>query len=360
MPSSKRIQYIDVAKFLGILLVTFSHGYKEGIATCFIFSFHIPVFFFLNGMTLKLDGISFGDFLVKKLKGYIVPALGLGLFCVLLDAIIRTSAGLVLDDVFFFRGFALTVNQIRFMSIWFLPAVFFCDLFLYGIYRACKGKIFLTGLGVLALLAFGIVYNKFYKAPLYWNIDTAFFATTFTYFGFLFTSKKMSRIYEPLMRTRWIPLLVGVALMVVTYYATVRNYELTHTHLAMFMNFYDKYYLTIPFAVIGSLGFTLICRGLTNSALAFPVKFNLMLLAIHQPFTFPLFQIHIARSWWLQAAGLPAESLNLICFVLAMTAFSAVISVIMYGIILVTPFSFIINKKRYPLFGKIKEVAQRF
>lgn len=359
MPEGKRIQYIDVAKFLGILIVTFSHGYKECIATCFIFSFHIPLFFFLNGMTLKLDGIRFADFLVKKLKGYIVPAFGLGLFSVILDAIIRTSVHIALDDTFFLRGIAFTINQIRFLSIWFLPAVFFCDIFLFGIYRACKNRIFLTGLGVLALLGFGIVYNKYYKAPLFWNMDTAFFATTFTYFGYLLTSKKLARVYEPLMRTRWIPLLLGVALMVATYFATLRNFELTQKHLAMFMNFYDKYYLTIPFAVIGSLGFTLICRGITNTVLAYPVKFNLMLLAVHQVFTFPLFQAFVARDWWVRTFAFPPENLDLILFVLAMTLFSLVLAIVMHGIVIVTPFSRIVNKQRYPLFEKIREFLRR-
>ena len=59
---SKRIEYIDTAKFLAMILIVFSHGAKEGNLIAFLFSFHLPVFFFLNGMTLKIGNQTFADF----------------------------------------------------------------------------------------------------------------------------------------------------------------------------------------------------------------------------------------------------------------------------------------------------------
>lgn len=65
----KRIEYIDVAKFLAMILVVFTHSVRESNFVAFIFAFHVPLFFFLNGITLKLDAPSFGDFLVKNSNG---------------------------------------------------------------------------------------------------------------------------------------------------------------------------------------------------------------------------------------------------------------------------------------------------
>ena len=58
----KRIEYIDVAKFLAMILVVFTHGVKESNFVAFAFAFHLPVFFVLNGMTLKVENQKFGDF----------------------------------------------------------------------------------------------------------------------------------------------------------------------------------------------------------------------------------------------------------------------------------------------------------
>lgn len=356
MPENKRIQYIDVAKFLGILLVVFIHGYKEGIVISFIYSFHMPLFFFLNGMTLKMDDISFGDFVLKKLKAYVIPGIGLGILCALMDALIRSILNISWDINFVLQGICNAINQIRHLGVWFLTALFFSDLFLFAIYRKCKKNIWLTGLGVLALLGFGIFYNTYKTFFMTWNIDVAFFGTLFTYFGFLFTSKKLSSVYEFLTGSRGIALLAGIVLLVETFFLS--NYIRNHTtmingHLDMYGSHYGTYFLPLVCALIGSLGFVILCRALSNFVLAYPVKYNLALLAVHQTFAFPLFQGVVARPWWESAAfGLP-QDLNFNLFVLTMTLFSVLVAVVFYYIIIVTPLSFVLGRPRYPLFEKI-------
>lgn len=359
MAEKKRIQYIDVAKFLGLLGIVFFHGYKECFANAFTSTFLVPLFFFLNGMTLRMDNISCGDFLVKKLKGYAVPAVGLCILCVLFDAMMRTMCHIPLDDTFFLRGIAYSINQTRFLALWFLTALFFSDVFLFVLYRKFKGNIWLTGLGVLAVLGFGIVYNMYYKVMLVWNIDAAFFGIVFTYFGHLFTHKNLSFLYQPLMKTRWIPLLVGLALMVGTYFLCLYILKSTGSYLIMFQSRYCGYYLTLPCALMGALGFTLTCRGISNFVLAYPVKFNLSLLAIHQALSMTLFRNFIVRSWWIKVANFPPENAEFILFVLTMTLFSLVTAAILYAILIVTPFSFLLNKPRYPLFEKIYSTLSR-
>ena len=59
----KRIGYIDIAKGLGILIIVLAHndlaGYHPTLHK-FIYSFHIPLFFFLSGMFFRPER-SFGD-----------------------------------------------------------------------------------------------------------------------------------------------------------------------------------------------------------------------------------------------------------------------------------------------------------
>ncbi|MCF0222462.1 MAG: hypothetical protein HUK19_09230 [Fibrobacter sp.] len=356
MPENKRVQFIDTAKFLGLLLVVFMHGYKECVAVSFVYAFHIPLFFFLNGMTFRPDNISPGDFLVKKIKGYLVPALSLALLCSLFDIVFRSVFNLGWNLTFALEHICKSVNQMRHFSVWFLGALLFSDIFLYVIYHKCRRNIWLTGLGVFALLGFGIFYNMHTRAMMVWNIDAALFGIVFTYFGFLFTSTKLRFIYQPLVSRRWLSLLVGAALMAGTFLLTLyirKHTTMPNMHIDMYLSNYGEYHLPLLCALLGAIGFTILCRGLTNRFFAYFVKFNLVLLPFHQVVAFPLFKFFIAKEWWNKVAFNPPEDLQFILYILAMTVFSVVCAVVMYCIIIVTPFSFILNRPRYPLFGKM-------
>ncbi|MGN0524124.1 MAG: acyltransferase family protein [Eubacterium sp.] len=74
---AKRIEWIDIAKGIGIILVVTAHTQmpsyslfdgNNNILRLLIYSFHMPLFFFLSGMCFKTDGITFKEFLTKKIK----------------------------------------------------------------------------------------------------------------------------------------------------------------------------------------------------------------------------------------------------------------------------------------------------
>ena len=71
---NKRIEYLDVAKAIGILFVILGHCYYTAkvphLGTA-IYSFHMPLFFIISGMFLKPIGLREG--LVKYLKAYLKP-----------------------------------------------------------------------------------------------------------------------------------------------------------------------------------------------------------------------------------------------------------------------------------------------
>ena len=57
--SPKRLHYIDIAKGIGILLVALAHNDLAGYAPFlyhWIYSFHMPLFFFLSGLFFKYLG----------------------------------------------------------------------------------------------------------------------------------------------------------------------------------------------------------------------------------------------------------------------------------------------------------------
>lgn len=355
----KRIEYIDVAKFLAMILVVFTHGVKESNFVAFAFAFHLPVFFVLNGMTLKVENQTFGDFLTKKLQRYIIPMFGLGIICVLFDLFIKWLFNNPIADHFILIGIANVINQIRLFAIWFLPALFFTDIILFGFHRLAKGRLWLMGVLSLLLLGIGIIFNQFHNVALVWNFDAALFGTIFTYMGFAFHHPKLSGVYTFLTKVRWRAILIGIALMVATYFISQYSYEDSRRHLEMFSRYYLPYYLTLPNAVMGSLGFILICRGITNPILAKPVEMNLALLAFHQVLAFPLFRFKVCPEWWAKVYLLPVSDLQYILFNATMTLFSIALVAVIYFIIKYSPFSGIVNQPLAGIYRRKRVVVSK-
>ncbi|MDR1895700.1 MAG: acyltransferase family protein [Prevotellaceae bacterium] len=82
---TQRIIWIDIAKGLGIFLVVVGHVISSGnILHHWIYSFHMPLFFFLSGICLNNDRIYTG-FLYKRLKSLLLPYLYFGILLTIFE-----------------------------------------------------------------------------------------------------------------------------------------------------------------------------------------------------------------------------------------------------------------------------------
>ena len=348
--TSKRIEFIDVAKFVAMFLVVFGHGFKECHFIAFAYSFHLPVFFFLNGMTLKLENQEFGSFLTKKLKNFIIPMFGLGILTVLFQILVKSLLNQNIPDNVLLVGLARIINQTRTFAIWFLPSLFFTNLMMFGIHRLFKGKVFLMSVGALAILGLGLLFNRYHNVSLVWNFDTALIGIVFTYFGYLFKSKSLSRIYGFVIGRRWLSLIMGLGLLVGTYFLSTYHYDIYHRHLEMYFRIYNPPHLVLPCALMGCFGFVLFCRGISNFVLAKPVEINLALLPLHQELAFPLFRSIIAKEWWMSIAALPPTDYRFILFALTLATFSLAVATVIHFILKYSPLSPIVNQPLAPFY----------
>lgn len=68
-----RIDTIDIIKGIGILLVIFGHVNTEGqLSRFFIYSFHMPLFFFFSGVVAHSSGNLMKD-LIKSFRSLYIP-----------------------------------------------------------------------------------------------------------------------------------------------------------------------------------------------------------------------------------------------------------------------------------------------
>ncbi len=132
---SKRIEYIDIARGIGILLVVMGHNDFAVIspfAYKVIYSFHMPLFFFLSGYFLN-TAVGFWNFLKKRFNSLLKPYF----FTIFLIYFISISFGKV--------GFQNAITRIvkslygagaylDWVPLWFLPHLFVVSLYAFLFY----------------------------------------------------------------------------------------------------------------------------------------------------------------------------------------------------------------------------------
>lgn len=341
----KRIEFIDTTKFLAMFLVIFTHAYKEGDFVNLVFSFHMPLFFFLNGLTLQFKEEPFSKFLIKKIKGYLVPTICLGFLCILSAYFLNIIGDIKMIDHFILRNFITLLKEERMYSLWFLTALFCSDLLMYAIYKLSFKNIIVMGvLAILSLLiGFGLIDAV--NVTIMWNLDAAFIGTFFVYIGYLFHHPLLDKVFHFTTDKRWISLLFGIAFAIPAIYLAKLNYELTNKHLEMYARIYTEKQYTIPCAILGSFAFTFLCRTISNKVFAVLSKANLVLLAFHQVFYIPFFRTYMFPEWWKQVSVLEAGNIRLVIFTLTLTFSFIIIFEGVYYLFKYSPFPFIINEK---------------
>jgi fucose 4-O-acetylase-like acetyltransferase len=129
---SKRIETIDIARGIGILLVVLAHndfGYISQYGHEVIYSFHMPLFFFLSGYFLRTD-IPFFEFINKRFHSLLKPFL----FTIFLIYFMNVSFEKMAFGTALRRiGKSLygTGVYIDWVQLWFLPNLFVVSLYAF-------------------------------------------------------------------------------------------------------------------------------------------------------------------------------------------------------------------------------------
>jgi len=124
----QRIEYIDIAKGIGMMLVVIGHlvDGKSALGLS-ISSFHMPLFFILSGLCFnEAKWPQFKPFLVRRIKTLAVPLL---LFSVLVHCA-KTSLGMVDYSI-------IDISQFRLPGAgWFVLVLFFAELIYFPLNKA--------------------------------------------------------------------------------------------------------------------------------------------------------------------------------------------------------------------------------
>jgi polysaccharide biosynthesis protein PslL len=167
---SKRIEYLDIAKGIGILLVVLGHNDFEVISLFvqrLIYSFHMPLFFFLSGYFLN-TAVPFFEFFKKRFNALLKPFL-FTIFLIYFTSVSFEKMGFNTAIQRTVKSLYGSGHYLDWVQLWFLPHLFAVSLyaFLFIILVSRLRNRWITWGILLATLAIAVPFlNIFYPFPL--------------------------------------------------------------------------------------------------------------------------------------------------------------------------------------------------
>jgi fucose 4-O-acetylase-like acetyltransferase len=169
MMSKSRLAYIDIARGIGIMLVVLGHTLAEAnyhvqnssvlFLGRLIYSFHMPLFFFLSGMFFKLD-IPFLDMLKRRFDSALKPYLFTIFLVYFVSVFYDKNLGLSTALLRIIKSLYGNSNYIElyWSQLWFLPVLFVTSIFAFGFYAIFKRlPVWALLTGLLLTLVVGIL-----------------------------------------------------------------------------------------------------------------------------------------------------------------------------------------------------------
>lgn len=177
-----RDQNVDIYRGIAILLVVVGHLYWTESIAALIYSFHLPLFFFVTGFFIKHSAkkYSFWEYLRSRFQNILVPyLLALAIYLLLVVAAKLKSESIVNIIFEFLQVFLLSssaaIEEAKYqVYYWFMPLFFVYTIVLFGIYKFAQK--YLVWIYVLCLsLAFFIYFvhniSQYKSDAVIWGID---------------------------------------------------------------------------------------------------------------------------------------------------------------------------------------------
>jgi len=278
---SDRIEWLDIAKGIGIIFVIFAHVLTISPALLnYIYSFHMPLFFFVSGYLFSDTKYkTLKSFAKKKVQTLIVPYFIFSIVSFLYWALIQTKMGDDIQHPNFLKTFigmfysnpdnySMSFN----VALWFLTCLFSTEMIFFMLKRRIENRFHL----IISLVIFSIIgylYSLYVPFNMPWSIDIAFTAIVFYGTGYLF--KSINNNDDFLNKFSKVPILLLI--MPINYLLSQMNLEID-----MASNELHNYFLFYSGAFLGIFSWISVSYMIKDSkTLSYIGKNSLIIFGLH-------------------------------------------------------------------------------
>lgn len=266
--ATARLEWVDTAKGIGIILVVIAHIWTRGPVRDLIYAFHMPLFFLLSGYMSKPRPM--GDFTRKQVVAMAIPYLAFLLLLALWDVGFETWRG----HQPIFHGWrdaawrlALGGSELRgpFTIFWFVPALFFGRLIQNALGQWLPDARDSRWLPVIVLALVGGVW---------WGSVSDFSPLGLLSVPVVLVLLWAGSLWRTVVDDRRL-VLGGLVLGAILVAA------LPHPPLNMKVGDYGTVWLSLPLSVLLSLGLVWIARRLPVPPLGYLGRMSLVIMYLH-------------------------------------------------------------------------------
>lgn len=281
-----RVSWVDVARGIGIILVIYGHTLSAIGHRYLIYSFHMPLFFFLSGLVFRnRTNEIYRHSLIKDVKRILIPYFIFAFISLILWFIILPSGDQTLNNIGrqifgIFYGTAnngyLAINTV----LWFLPCLFLTKQIFWFLSKLNKNLLMIS-LFIFSLAGF-LVSLYFSNIRLPFELESALTGIVFFGLGYLWNflpekiNEKLSEYLLPL----------AIIFMAITIYFANLNFQIYGVQIDMRLNRLNNYFYFYAAAISGILTTIFISNLINKNKILEYLGKNTMPLFIWHYFVF--------------------------------------------------------------------------
>ena len=275
----ERVKWVDVLRGIAMFFVIFGHAFvsKDNFIRTYIYSFHMPLFFLISGLTYKKSELKFKEFFFKKCKNLLLPYLFINIFVFIVKLILQYSLGLYNVNLLkslgsFFIGLGKDLPCIQ---SWFLISLFIVEILFYLIQRFAKNEK-ITVLSVVLLAAAGFILSVFSFSFLQvLHIGASLIGLLFFALGYYFTNQ--IRVIDKFINKK-ISILVPVVFLPLGFFTAFIN-----GRISMNDNHYNNILLFLISSLLSILSLIIISEKISKFDFLFSYvgKYSLFFFGYH-------------------------------------------------------------------------------
>jgi fucose 4-O-acetylase-like acetyltransferase len=196
-----RYNWIDSLKGFGVILVILGHLPTSPDLHKYIFSFHMPLFFFISGYLFNQKKyLQAGKFITSRVRSLLFPYFSLTFVSYLIFMLTNYSPSqgrfflpyegnlskTIYSTLYASFNFEHSYSVIFNGPLWFLPCLFVTSIFFYVLFKAFNKSLysFIEAIVIVSLIGYSSI--NYLPQALPWSIDIALSAVTFYSAGYLF------------------------------------------------------------------------------------------------------------------------------------------------------------------------------
>lgn len=172
---SKRVEWVDIAKLIGMFAIYLGHfGTAAGLSYPFVFSFHVPLFFFISGCVSNYErDCSVKEYLLKKFKRILIPFYGFASLSIIINVVLNDAD---LGDIKQWLWLVIKgcIRNTFFASgLWFLSCLFVMEI-VFKLIKLTRFKVLMMIMSALLLFLaeFVLQPRPIVEPHMLYNVDS--------------------------------------------------------------------------------------------------------------------------------------------------------------------------------------------